>query len=135
LPPLSTAEESKLDKTRRRYAAAQVADEFFAELKAQLGLDDAKKLWRETPKRFGRKRGRPRKSYLADWEASLFEWYDQGTKAKPLAKFFKGWGPQEAKLRSLDALERRIHRLLDDRRKGKIVQEPSGKRLPRYRRV
>ena len=113
----------------------------FAEVEEKLGEKKAKQIWSAVIKDKGKKPGRPKRLELSGWDALLLDIYDEletgpnpKTLIRHMARFFRENNPSQYRHATPKALERKIRRLLEQRKKGllKIEEKPDGL-LPNYR--
>jgi hypothetical protein len=129
-PPVSDFAESRKERTERVAAVSQRVREVFAEAVAQLGMRDAKRIWNDAVSNHKRKRGKPKKSERSGWDGVFLEFYEQSaadphpeTLIRELAQFFYRANrvlPKERRFASPQAIEKKIRRLVADRKGGKL---------------
>jgi hypothetical protein len=138
--PRPTSGPQKDSETQAQQLAvlADKMRELFAAAIERVGPAEAISLWTQTLKEPRRKRGRPPRSVLSGWDALLLEIYDKlvndprpETLPRHLGIIFC---QNSRRFQSPQAVERKLRRLLAERKAGKLIREKrEGIAIPRYR--
>ena len=121
----------------------RLLQEVFSAVVAQVGADEAKRLWNAVLQGQKRQRGRRRKSELSTWDVLILCFYDElkndpkpQTLPRALASFLHEHG-KDFRHSSCESIERRIRKLVKDRTDGLLVptEPPYESDVQHYKRV
>lgn len=147
LPPPAKSGETDEERKERLAAVNRLLQDVFATVVEQVGPDEAKRIWRTVLEGQKAGRGRPRRSQLSGWETWLLWMYDGLKKDDPNPETivrFLAWSlceraREEARqkgsrvvLHSSNALEKRLRRLLKDRKEGRLIPDDPNDEFPIY---
>ena len=123
-------------RTQRRSAVRDLLKKVFSAAVEQLGPDEAHRIWIKIPQIPGRKRGRPPKEEISGFDALLLFLYDELLPDQPDIKSLPRWiaNTFEESQCTPNSTERRLRRLLKDRKEGRLVPIEFGKPLRKYKR-
>ncbi len=126
-PPAGESGESDEARIDRVSRVTRQLQEVFSAVVAQVGADEAKRLWSAVLQGQKRQRGRPRKSELSTWDVLILWLYDElkndpkiHNATESPGNFLHEHG-KDFRHSSCELIERRIRKLVKDRADGLLV--------------